>query len=84
MQVMDKLVECAGTLGLRVIFDHHTNDGGGGQQPNGLWFDKGPGTDGTDGAGHVGYDYRGPVQDEYARVGFPIPAKSYGDWIRSR
>ena len=54
MQVMDKIVNYAGTLGLRVIFDHHTNDGGdhgwGGQQTNGLWFDKGPGSDGTDGS----------------------------------
>lgn len=58
MQVLDKIVEYAGAIGLRVIFDHHTNDGGdhgwGGQQPNGLWFDKGPGTDGTDGAGNHG------------------------------
>jgi aryl-phospho-beta-D-glucosidase BglC (GH1 family) len=58
MQVMDKIVEYAGAIGLRVIFDHHTNDGGdhgwGGQQPNGLWFDKGAGTDGTDGAGNHG------------------------------
>lgn len=58
MQVMDKIVNFAGTLGLRVIFDHHTNDGGphgwGGQQTNGLWFDKGPGSDGTDGSGNAG------------------------------
>jgi aryl-phospho-beta-D-glucosidase BglC (GH1 family) len=54
MQVMDKIVDYAGVVGLRVIFDHHTNDGGdhgwGGQQTNGLWFDKGPGSDGTDGS----------------------------------
>jgi endoglucanase len=58
MQVMDRIVDYAGSIGLRVIFDHHTNDGGdhgwGGQQANGLWFDKGPGTDGTDGSGHPG------------------------------
>ena len=58
MQILDKIVNDAGTLGLRVIFDHHTNDGGehgwGGQQPNGLWFDKGPGSDGTDGGGNPG------------------------------
>jgi endoglucanase len=58
MQVMDKIVDFAGSLGLRVIFDHHTNDGGehgwGGQQPNGLWFDKGAGSDGTDGGGNTG------------------------------
>jgi endoglucanase len=54
MQVMDRIVDYAGTIGLRIIFDHHTNDGGdhgwGGQQTNGLWFDKGPGSDGTDGS----------------------------------
>lgn len=58
MQVMDKVVAFAAVLGLRIIFDHHTNDGGthgwGGQQPNGLWFDKGPATDGTDGGGNRG------------------------------
>lgn len=58
MQVLDKIVAYAGVVGLRVIFDHHTNDGGehgwGGQQPNGLWFDKGPGSDGTDGGGNTG------------------------------
>ena len=54
IQVLDKVVDYADTLGLRIILDHHTDDGGGGQQPNGLWFDKGPGTDGTDGAGNRG------------------------------
>ncbi len=54
IQVLDKIVDYAGVIGLRIILDHHTNDGGGGQQPNGLWFDKGPGTDGTDGAGNIG------------------------------
>jgi endoglucanase len=54
VQVLDKIVNYAGVIGLRIILDHHTDDGGGGQQPNGLWFDKGPGTDGTDGAGNVG------------------------------
>jgi aryl-phospho-beta-D-glucosidase BglC (GH1 family) len=53
-QIFGKIVDYAGEIGLRVIFDHHTNDGGGGQQPNGLWFDRGPGSDGTDGAGHRG------------------------------
>lgn len=54
MEVLDKMVDYAGALGLRIIFDHHTNDGGdhgwGGQQTNGLWFDKGPGSNGTDGS----------------------------------
>ncbi len=54
LQVFQKVVDYAGTIGLKVIFDHHTDDGSGGQQPNGLWIDKGPGTDGTDGAGVQG------------------------------
>ncbi|MES2222229.1 MAG: cellulase family glycosylhydrolase [Acidobacteriota bacterium] len=58
MQILDKVVAYAGKIGLRIIFDHHTNDGGhdgnGGQQPNGLWFDLGPGTNGTDGGGNPG------------------------------
>ena len=58
MQLMDRIVDYAGALGLRIIFDHHTNDGGehgwGGQQPNGLWFDRGPGSNGTDGGGNTG------------------------------
>ncbi len=52
--IFKEVVDYAGRIGLKVIFDHHTNDGGGGQQPNGLWFDQGPGSDGTDGAGHRG------------------------------
>ena len=53
-EIFRKIVAYAGQIDLKVIFDHHTNDGGGGQQPNGLWFDAGPGSDGTDGAGHRG------------------------------
>ncbi len=58
MEVLDKIVSYAGQIGLKIIFDHHTNEGGangyGGQQPNGLWFDSGPGTNGTDGGGNTG------------------------------
>lgn len=53
-EIFGAIVAYAGQIGLKVIFDHHTNDGGGGQQPNGLWFDTGPGSNGTDGAGHRG------------------------------
>ena len=49
-----KVVSYAGAIGLKVIFDHHTNQGCCGQQPNGLWYDKGPGSNGTDGRRHVG------------------------------
>lgn len=58
IQVIDKIVHYADEIGLRIIFDHHTNEGGaggnGGQQPNGVWFDKGPGTNDTDGGGNPG------------------------------
>ncbi len=53
-EIFKEIVAYAGQIGLKVIFDHHTNDGGGGQQPNGLWFDTGPGSNGMDGAGHRG------------------------------
>src|SRR3954447_22340485 len=48
-----------------VILDNHTNENGdgrgydGSQEPNGIWYDSGPGTDGTDGAGN-----RGTVTDQ--------------------
>lgn len=58
LEVLDGIVDDAQQIGLRIILDHHTNDGGehgwGGQQTNGLWFDKGPGSDGTDGSGNPG------------------------------
>ncbi|MGD0104059.1 MAG: cellulase family glycosylhydrolase [Rhodopila sp.] len=58
LQLLDDLVADAGNAGLKVIFDHHDDDGGpggwGGQQANGLWIDSGPGTNGTDGSGTTG------------------------------
>jgi aryl-phospho-beta-D-glucosidase BglC (GH1 family) len=63
LQVLDRIVETAGSIGLRVILDHHNNEGGaapqrlGGQQLNGLWFDRGPGSsneDTGDGTGNKG------------------------------
>jgi endoglucanase len=58
LAALDKIIAYAGAIELKIIIDHHTNDGGangwGGQQVNGLWFDSGPGTDGTDGSNNVG------------------------------
>ncbi|MGE0222124.1 MAG: glycoside hydrolase family 5 protein [Acetobacteraceae bacterium] len=63
VQVLDRIVAYAGRIGLRVILDHHNNEGGlgphrvGGQQGNGLWFDRGPGStneDMGDGTGNPG------------------------------
>ena len=58
LQVLDRIVAYAGQVGLKIILDHHNNEGGahgwGGTQGNGLWFDSGPGSDGTDGSGNRG------------------------------
>ena len=60
VRVLDKIVQAAGAAGLRLILDHHNNEGGpppyrvGGQQRNGLWFDRGPGSSGEDGGDGTG------------------------------
>jgi aryl-phospho-beta-D-glucosidase BglC (GH1 family) len=60
MKQLDEFVAECGKIGLKVIFDNHNNEAtsadweNAAQQKNGLWFDKGPGTDGTDGAGNAG------------------------------
>lgn len=57
---LDTVVRVASRAGLKVILNHHADEGSAGngnclaQQANGLWFDKGPGTDGTDGCGNPG------------------------------
>ncbi|MGA2246014.1 MAG: cellulase family glycosylhydrolase [Verrucomicrobiota bacterium] len=55
MAQLDQFVAACQKVGLKVIFDNHNNEatsadwGNAAQQKNGLWFDTGPGTDGTDG-----------------------------------
>ncbi|GEP54509.1 Calx-beta domain-containing protein [Reyranella soli] len=39
MQIMDKIVDYAGEIGLKIILDHHRNDSGPGPSSNGLWYD---------------------------------------------
>ncbi|MBM6593209.1 cellulase family glycosylhydrolase [Microvirga pudoricolor] len=39
LQIMDKVVAYAGTLGLKVILDHHRSAAGSGPNANGLWYD---------------------------------------------
>jgi aryl-phospho-beta-D-glucosidase BglC (GH1 family) len=57
---IDDVVRAAGRAGLKVILNHHNDEGRAGngnclaQQANGLWYDRGPGTDGTDGCGTPG------------------------------
>lgn len=57
MTTYDQVVSAAGSVGLKVIFDNHANEGGGAcasQQQNGLWYDVGGASDGTDGCGATG------------------------------
>ena len=58
---IDQVVAAAKKAGLRVILDNHTNEPGhgprdmwGAQQKNGLWYDRGGGSDNTDGGGTPG------------------------------
>jgi endoglucanase len=60
MSQFDQLVAACTQYHLKVIFDNHNDEAtaanwsNAAQQSNGLWFDEGPGTDGTDGAGDKG------------------------------
>ena len=60
MAQLDQFVAACARTGLKVIFDNHNNEAtaadwqNAAQQKNGLWFDTGPGTDGTDGGGNKG------------------------------
>lgn len=61
LQTIDQVVASAAKVGLRVVLDNHTNEPGhsdednwGAQQKNGLWYDQGGASDGTDGGGNAG------------------------------
>lgn len=38
LQIMDKIVDYAGQIGLRIILDHHRSDAGAGTEGSGLWY----------------------------------------------
>ena len=42
IEIFRIIADYADTLGLKIIFDHHSNEGDSGQQWNGLWFDLDP------------------------------------------
>jgi endoglucanase/chitinase len=72
---MDAIVAAATPLGLKVIFDHHVDDSKelcGGQQQNGLWFDSGEGSNGTDECGD-----KGTVTREQFKADWVMVAKHY-------
>jgi endoglucanase len=61
LQRLDQVVAAAKANGMKVILDNHTNEDGtgpqdnwGAQQKNGLWYDVGGASDGTDGGGNKG------------------------------
>jgi aryl-phospho-beta-D-glucosidase BglC (GH1 family) len=61
LDTLDRVIDYAGTIGLRVIVDIHNDEGGHGTRdswgtapPNGIWYDKGGASDGTDGGGNTG------------------------------
>ena len=61
LDTLDRVIDFAATIGLRVIVDIHNDEGGHGPKDNwgtapvnGLWYDKGGATDGTDGGGNAG------------------------------
>ncbi|MEC9433776.1 MAG: Calx-beta domain-containing protein [Pseudomonadota bacterium] len=41
IEIMDRIVDYAGEVGLRVILDHHRSTSGAGTSGNGLWFGEG-------------------------------------------
>jgi endoglucanase len=58
---IDRIALAASKAGLRLVLDNHTNEPGhgerdnwGAQQKNGLWYDLGGSSDGTDGGGNAG------------------------------
>ena len=78
MAQFDDLVAACTKYGVKVIFDNHNNEAtaanweNAAQQSNGLWFDCGPGSDGTDGAGD-----KGTITDEIFLQDWVTMAKRY-------
>ena len=61
LRMIDRVAAAAAKVGLRLVLDNHTNEPGhgdrdnwGAQQANGLWYDLGGASDGTDGGGNKG------------------------------
>src|SRR5208282_6046439 len=73
MAQLDQFVAACKKVGLKVIFDNHNNEAtpadweNAAQQKNGLWFDTGPGTDGTDGARNKGTVSAGRFQQDWVK-----------------
>lgn len=78
MGQFDELVNACTKHGVKVIFNNHNNEattrdwGNAAQQTNGIWFDTGRGSDGTDGAGD-----KGTISDEQFLQDWVTMAKRY-------
>lgn len=69
--LIDQTVAAAAKVGIRVIINNHANEGQGdcvSQQGNGIWFDSGPGSNGTDGCGSAGTVTAAKFQRDWVRV----------------
>jgi endoglucanase len=79
LEKIDRVAAAAAKAGLRLVLDNHTNEPGhgdrdnwGAQQKNGLWYDLGGSSDGTDGGGN-----RGTTTDEKFLADWQAVAKHY-------
>jgi len=80
LKVADQIVEAAKAVGMKVILDHHGDEAPSKDNAylpfpcNGLPFDTGPGTNGTDGSGPTGCVTKG-------EKGTVSRAKYVADWV---
>jgi aryl-phospho-beta-D-glucosidase BglC (GH1 family) len=71
---IDAVVDTAAQYRLKVILNHHNDEGREGngnclaQQGNGLWFDSGPGTNDTDGCGTTGTVTQATFQADWVEL----------------
>jgi aryl-phospho-beta-D-glucosidase BglC (GH1 family) len=79
LQAMDNVVAAATQSGIRVIFDDHNNEGNYGsndnytddcaaQQANGIWYDLGGASNGTDGCNDIGHTTQASFQSDWVSV----------------
>jgi aryl-phospho-beta-D-glucosidase BglC (GH1 family) len=100
MKQLDQFVAACGKIGMKVIFNNHNNEAtsadweNAAQQKNGLWFDTGPGSDGTDGAGDKGTISAMKFQEDWVTfakhwagnptvIGFDIRNEPCAHWKKS-
>ncbi len=72
LQAFERIVAYAGKIGLKIIFDHHSNEGWTAANYNGLWFDLEPGYIATEGS----HDASGAP-----RIGKTTQAAFFDNWL---